>query len=133
MADVDVRMPLCAIIAVGVRLLLHFDRDGDKLAMPHPPLGDDLFGEMMDLVRSPTQQRNLHAARMIEVNLQGGDRQIVMMVMHVGKALGELPHGVIKDINKRRDAFAIVARVAARFTEGTGSLRGYQSDPQNRL
>ena len=126
-------MPFCTVIAMGVRFLLHFDRDGYKLAMPHAPFGDDPFGEMMDLVRPPAQQRDLHAARMIKVNRRAGDRQVVMMVMHVGKALGELPHGVIIDMNKRSDAVAIVTRVGTRFTEGTGSLRGYQSDPQNRL
>lgn len=115
MSDVDVGMPLCTIVAVGVRFLLHFDRDSHKPAMPYPPLGDDLFGEMMDLARPPTQHRDLHAACMIEMNLHGGDRQIVMMVMRVGKTLGELPHCVIVDIDQRGDAISIVASAAARL------------------
>lgn len=128
MPDMDVGMPLCTIVAVGVRFLLHFDRDGHKPAMPHPPLGDDMFGEMMNFARFSAQQRDLHAAGMVEMNLHGGDRQIVMLVMRLGKTIGELPHGAIVDIDERGDAIAVVAGAAARLlhagtSEVTDSLR----------
>ena len=49
MPNVDVGMFLCTVIAVGMRFLLHFDRDGHEASMPHSPLGDDMFGEMIYL------------------------------------------------------------------------------------
>ena len=73
MPDVDVGMFLCTIIAVGVRFRLHFDRDGHEAAMPHSPLGDDMVCEMIDLAGVSAQQRNFHAAGMVEMNLHGGD------------------------------------------------------------
>ena len=106
MPDVDVGMFLCTVIAVGMRFLFHFDRDGHEAAMPHSPLGDDMFGEMMNFARFSAQQRDFHAAGMVEMNLHGGDRQIVMMVMRLGKTIRELPHGMIVDIYERRDAIA---------------------------
>ena len=72
--DVDVGMFLCTVIAVGMRFLLHFDRDGHEAAMPHSPLGDDMFGEMMNFARFSAQQCDFHAAGMVEMNLHGGDR-----------------------------------------------------------
>jgi len=42
-------MFLCTVIAVGMRFLLHFDWDCHKAAMPHSPLGGDIFGEMIYL------------------------------------------------------------------------------------
>ena len=55
MPDVDMRMFLCTIIAVGVRFLLDFNRDGHEAAMPHSPLGDDMFGEMMNFAGCSAQ------------------------------------------------------------------------------
>ncbi len=111
MPDVDMRMPLRMILAMGVRFLLHLDRDSHEPAMPHAPLGDDMFGEMTNFARSPTQQRDFHAAGVVEMNLQGGDRKIMMIVMRVGETLGELPNGVVIDIDQRGDAIAGAARL----------------------
>ena len=115
MTDVDVRMLSRMILAVGVRFLFHFDRDVHKLAMPYAPLGDDLLGKMIDLARPTAQQCDLHAARMVKMNLQSCNRQIMMVVMHVGKPLGEFPHSVIVDIDECGDAIAIVSRIAPRL------------------
>ena len=111
-------MFLCTVIAVGMCFLFHFDRDGHEAAMPHSPLGDDMFGEMMNFARFSAQQRNFHAAGMVEMNLHGGDRQIVMMVMRLGKTIRELPHGMIVNIDERRDALG----GAARFGGGEGEV-----------
>ena len=46
---------------------------GHEAAMPHPPLGDDMLCEMIDLAGVSAQQRNFHAAGMVEMNLHGGD------------------------------------------------------------
>lgn len=108
-------MALRMIRAMRMRLLLHFDGDGHKPAMPHPPLGDDVLGEMMNVTRSAAQQRDLHATCMIEMDPHGGHRQIMMLMMHVGQTLGELPHGVVININQRGDALAFIAVLSARL------------------
>ena len=76
-------------------------------AVPHAALGDHVLGEMLDRAGLALEHRHLQATVVIEVNVQGRQRQFVMVVEGFGEAAGKLPRGMIVDVDQRGDAVAL--------------------------
>lgn len=81
-----------------------FEWQDDQLAMLESALGDDMVREVPDLVGQPLEDRHLQAARVVEVDVKGRDRHVVVVVETVRESLGQLPPGVIVGVDERRDA-----------------------------
>lgn len=81
-------------------------RHAHELAVTHPALGDDVLAEMLDVIAFPSEHRHFEAGVMIEMHMQRGERQLVMIVIGRCQSLGELACGVVVDIDQGRDAVA---------------------------
>jgi hypothetical protein len=108
-AYVNMRVPSGRIAAMRVLLLLDFDRHHDDSAVTHAALRDNALGEMSNFVGSAAQQGHLHAAFMIEMDVHGGERQIVMLVERTRQAFRQLARLVVVDVDKSRDALSRAA------------------------
>ncbi len=60
------RMPMPAL----ARLFVRRGRDHHGAAVAHAALGDDVVGEMADLAAGALQRRHLHAAVVVEMDVQ---------------------------------------------------------------
>ena len=67
-------------VLARLRLLLRRGRDHHHAAVAHAALGDDVIGEMLDLAAGALQRRHLHAAVVVEMDVQRRQRQIVVAV-----------------------------------------------------
>ncbi len=81
-------------------------RHAHELAVTHPALGDDMLAEMLHVIALPSEHRHFETSVVIEMHMQRGKRQLVMIVIGGCQSLGELARGVIVDIDERRDAIA---------------------------
>ena len=88
------------------RLLCWHGRDHHHTTVAHATLGDDVVGEMPDVAAGALQRRHLHAAVVVEMDMQRRQRQIVVAVEILHQPLGEFARGVIVDIDQGGDALA---------------------------
>ena len=51
------------------------------MAVAHAALGDNVIGKMLNLAHIPLQNSNLLAVVMINIHMQRGDGEIVMMML----------------------------------------------------
>ena len=70
MMHMGVRVAMGRLFAVGVRLIGHLDRYQHHATVANAALGDHMLGAMLDVARSALEDRDLHAAFMIEMNMQ---------------------------------------------------------------
>jgi hypothetical protein len=73
-------------------------------------LSDHVIGHVLHLLGRAAQHRHLHAAFMVEMDMQRGERQVVMLVEGIDQPFRQLARMVVVDIDQRRDA---VRRAAA--------------------
>lgn len=85
---------------VVMLFLLYFHRDQVELAVAHAQLGDNGVGELFLLFGRTTDHHHLQAVLMVQVDMQGEDRDIVMVV---GQAPGQFPLFVIEHITEGAD------------------------------
>ena len=104
---------LRGVLAMDVGVVRHLDRHRHEPAMAHAALGDEVPGIMLNIGGFAPQDRHFHAAFVIEMNVQRGLHQVVVLVPGVAEALGKPAHLVVVDIGERRDAFAGAAAVPA--------------------
>ena len=55
--------------AMGVRLVLEFDRDGNEPSVTDAALGNDPLSEVADVTHGPLQYRDFHAAVVVEMHM----------------------------------------------------------------
>lgn len=60
--------------------LVRVNRHDDHLTMSHPTFGNHLIGKSADMLGLPFQQRHLKATAVVEMHMQAGERQVVMIV-----------------------------------------------------
>ena len=72
--------------------------------MADAAFGDDVLGEMPDVFAGTFQRRHLHAAVVVEMHMQRGQRQIVMAMIVLHQPLGEIARRMVVDINQGSDA-----------------------------
>ena len=67
---VRVRMTVRRRIRMGVDLIAELDRHDEDAPMPHPALGNHMIGKRLHVAGSPFQDGNLHAALVIEMEVE---------------------------------------------------------------
>ena len=71
----------------------------DDLTVSHPSFGDDVIGELLHVFTRSLQDRYLHAAFAVQVDVQRGPREIMMIVKIACKALRQFALVMVVDIN----------------------------------
>jgi len=94
-------MGVC-IAPMGVRLRLQRDGHKTHLAVLHAAFGDNSLGKFPHSRRLSPQHGHLKTVFMIEVNMHRRDVEVVMIVMRVGKPLGQFAGMMVVDIGQRR-------------------------------
>ncbi len=108
--------------AVGVSRA-ELDNDQIQAAVPDAALGDNRLGEFTDPFHGPLQHDGLDALIVIEVSVQGRDRQIVVCMLNTRQPLREIPFVMIIDIGQIRDARAPhIALFGALLQVGTENI-----------
>lgn len=102
LAYMHVEMASARFGTMGVFLIFEFNGNGDEASVTYATLGDDMLGEIADIVHRAPQHRDLHAAIVIEVDVQRSDRQIMVVMENPGQALRQLTLPVIIDVDERR-------------------------------
>ncbi len=79
---------------------------GDEIDPPvaHAALGDQAVGEASDLGCRAAQDDRLQAVLVVEVAVHGGHREVVVIVLEGGEALGQLALVVVEDVGQAGDA-----------------------------
>ncbi len=78
--------------------------DQVNLGMAHAALAGKTVGEMAHRAERAAQDGNLEAASMIEVDVQAGNDEVVVVVLGVGQPLRELAGGMVINVAERPDA-----------------------------
>ena len=79
------------VVRGSVRHGRELHRHAHDLAVAHAALGDDMLAELLQVLRPALEHRHFEAGVMIEMHVQRSKRQLVVLVIGGGKALGELP------------------------------------------
>src|ERR1700677_198883 len=82
--DVRVRPGRLSRVMTMLRRL-DVDRNEAHLSMPNAALGDDGLGKLPDRPPVAAEHRHFQAILVIEMDMQGGDRKVVMMVEGLGE------------------------------------------------
>lgn len=64
-----------------------FHRHAHKLAVADAALGDDMLAEMLHIVAFPPEHCHFEACVVVEMNVQRGKRELVMIVIGIRQAL----------------------------------------------
>src|SRR5262245_4350917 len=98
-------------------------RHHDDAAVAHTALGDHVLGEVLDRAGLALEHGHLHAAVVVEVDVERGQRQLVVVVERLGQPLGQLAGGVIVDVDHGRHAVALgVERFRRLADAGAGEV-----------
>jgi hypothetical protein len=97
--------------------------------VPDTTLRDDVIGVVAKIADLPAQDRDLHAADVIEVHMVRRYRQVVMVMCRMGKPARKFPGAVIEDIDGRPEALRVRCgrrtrrpdRAATRTEVGSGT------------
>jgi len=95
------RMRLAA--AVNMRFRFERNRNEDEPAVANAALGDDMLGEMANVGGRASQHGDLKTGMMIEMDVHGCERQVMMIVLGRRQPLGKRANLVIIDIDERPD------------------------------
>jgi hypothetical protein len=68
--------------------------------MSHAPFGDDVIGEFPYVFAGPFQNRHLHAAFVVQVNVKRGLRQIMMIMEIASESLWKFALVMVVDVNE---------------------------------
>ena len=79
-------------------VVFELDRDEVEATVADLGLGHELVGERADLLGSAAQNQRLHAVVVIQMHMHGRQHDLVMLVLEIGEALGEIARMVIVDI-----------------------------------
>src|SRR5262245_28150647 len=98
-------------------------RHHDNAAVAHAALGDHVLGEVLHRAGLALEHGHLHAAVVVEVDVERGQRQLVVVVERLGQAFGQLAGGVIVDVDHGRHAVALgVERFRRLADAGAGEV-----------
>jgi hypothetical protein len=120
---VGVRVPMGRLVAVRVRLVGDLDRYQNHATMANAPFGDHMLGAMLDVARPALEYRDLHAAFVVEMNMQRCMRHVVMIMKGMNEPLGEIASRMIIDVDQSGNAIATLAGVLLRLLHsGSGQV-----------
>ena len=75
--------------------------------MPHAPFSDHVVGHVPHSTHSTFQHGNLKTAFRVEMHMQRGDGQTVMVVKLISETVRQIASGVVVDINESRHAICV--------------------------
>ena len=87
-------------VAVAVFVTVWHPWKVDDLPVSYSSFGDDVVSERLHVFAGSLQNRHLHAAFVIQVNMQRGPREIMMIVKIACEALRQFALVMVVDINK---------------------------------
>ena len=70
----------------------------DDLTVSHPSFGDDVIGELLHVFTGSLQDRYLHAAFAVQVDVQRGSREIMMIMKIACEALRQFTLVMVIDV-----------------------------------
>ena len=71
--------------------------------MAHAPLVGDAVGERLHLVDAAVKYRDFQAIVAVEVDVERGHGQVVMVVLRIRQPLGQIPRAVLIDVGQGRE------------------------------
>lgn len=80
------------------------DRNCHELSVLHTTFADHMVREMPHLMRRALEDRDLHALVLIDMHMQGRNRQVVVHMLLGRQPLGQPPRFMIVDVDERPDA-----------------------------
>ena len=81
-------------------------------AVEDPLRGQQLFTEVANLLRRPAEHGHFQAVPLAEVDVQAGDDELVVVVLLVDEAGGQLAGVVVVDERDHGDLLALLVRAA---------------------
>ena len=90
-------------VRVFVGLLFHFERDQVQLAMPDTAFRHQEMGKSAHCFRRSAQNNAFEAVFVIEMGVQGGNGQVVMIVLQLHQTFGQRPLVVVIHVTEVGD------------------------------
>ena len=87
-------------VAIGVSVTVRRRWQVDDLAVSHSSFGDDVVGEILHVFTGSLQDRYLHAAFVVQVDMQRGPCQVVMIMKIACEALRQFALVMVVDVNE---------------------------------
>ena len=69
------------------------------LTVSHPSFGDDVVGELLHVFAGSLQDRHLHAALVVQVDVQRRPREIMMIMKIAREAFRQFTLAMVVDVN----------------------------------
>ena len=88
-----------------------------QVAVTHPPARNELIGEALDSGQRAAQDAGLQTMIVVEVDVQGGHRQVVMVMLGIGELAGQVAPVVVVDVGENADAIAFRILLGALMRE----------------
>jgi hypothetical protein len=110
-----VGMPVRGLPRVCMHLAPDLDRHHEQPPVPDTALCDHVVSEVLNLARTALEDCHLHAAIVIEMDMQGRHRHVVMLVRGMDQALGEFARRVVVNIDQCSDAIVAGASFRERL------------------
>jgi len=96
-----------AVLAVCVSAVGDGHRHKMEVAVTHAAPGDELVGKFLHTPQRPAQHAGLQAMIVVEMDMQGGHREIVMVMLRIGELPGKIPLVMIVNVGQDADAVTI--------------------------
>jgi hypothetical protein len=90
-------------VAVAVSWTVIHAWQVDDLPVSHPSFSDDMVSEILHVFTGSLQNRDLHAAFVVQVDVQRGPREIMMIMKILCEALRQFTLVMVVDVNKSRE------------------------------
>ena len=94
------RVPVPMAAAVRGRERMKRRRQVDDLPVADPSFGDDMIGKLLHLFAGSLQHRHLHAAFVVQVHMQRGLREIMMIVEVTREPFRQFALVMVIDVNQ---------------------------------
>jgi hypothetical protein len=121
--DMRVRVAMRLLLAVAMNFTRQFDRNHDDTAVPHATLGNHLVGAFLNVRCPPLENRDLHAAVVVEMDVQRRLRQIVMMMHRADQAFCEVASRMVVDVDDGGNTMLAAQRVLRGLLDsGSGQI-----------
>jgi hypothetical protein len=114
-------MGMRCLFSVGVLLGADFHRHQHKSPMAHASFCNYVFSKVANIFGWTTEDYHLQTTGMIQMEVSGTQRNIMMLVLSVNQSFGQFAHFMIVDINERADTVATVACLLKRLLHACAS------------
>ena len=92
-------MPVDVAVAVSRSVGMRRRWQIYDLTVSHPSFGDDVVGELLHVFAGSLQDRHLHAAFAVQVDVQRRPREIMMIMKIACEALRQFALVMVVDVN----------------------------------